>query len=196
MRHAVFVTFPRSGIPPCFDDYRQFELVVSGFESAGYAPDYRHTWWDLRPHPRLGTLEVRVMDAVPRIDDALALVAYVQALTKYLVEEGDGAVPHDALVHESEWQAVRRGRDARVFTSHGFAPLRDAVVHTLKCIAPHAEELSGTAHLAGIERLLAERNSAESQLAGFDATGDVAAVAAGLVAETAMPARELAPARS
>jgi len=195
-RHAVFATFPRSGVPPRFDDYRQFELVVSGFESAGYAADYTHIWWDLRPHPRLGTLEVRVMDAVPRIDDALALVAYVQALAKYLVEEGDGAVPHDALIHESKWQAVRRGLDARVFTPHGFAPVRDAVERTLERVVPHAEELGGAAHLLGIERILADRNSAERQVAAFDAAGDIAAVAAGLVAETAMAARDVALARS
>jgi len=112
------------------------------------------------------------------------------------VEEGDGAVPHDALIHESKWQAVRRGLDARVFTPHGFAPVRDAVARTLERIGPHAEELGGAAYLVGIEHILADRNSAERQVAAFAAAGDVAAVAAGLVAETAMRAHDLALVRS
>jgi glutamate---cysteine ligase / carboxylate-amine ligase len=194
-RHAVFATFPRSGVPPHFDDYGQFEVVVSGFESAGFVPDYTYLWWDLRPHPRLGTLEVRVMDAVPRLDDTLALVAYVQALAKYLVESGDGVLPHDALIDESKWQAVRRGLDARVFTSHGFAPVREAIARTLEHIAPHAEELGGGAHLRGIERILAEGNSAERQVAAFADEGNARSVAAQLVAETAVPAAEAALAR-
>jgi gamma-glutamyl:cysteine ligase YbdK (ATP-grasp superfamily) len=97
---------------------------------------------------------------------------------------------------ESKWQAVRRGLDARVFTPNGFAPVRDAVASTLERIAPHAEELGGAAHLRGIERILTDGNSAERQVAAFDAVGEVVAVAAGLVAETAMPARELVLARS
>ena len=80
--------------------------------------DYTHLWWDLRPHPRLGTLEVRVMDTVPRIDDALALVAYVQALTKHVVEDGDGAAPHDAAHPRVEVAGdASRARGARLHTS-------------------------------------------------------------------------------
>jgi carboxylate-amine ligase len=186
----VFATFPRSGLPPRFDDYGQFELVVSGFESAGYVDDYTYLWWDLRPHPRLGTLEVRVMDTVPRIDEALALVAYVQALAKHVVEDGDGAAPHDELIRESKWQAIRRGLEARVYTPRGFAPVRDAVARTLERIAPHAEELGGAAYLTGIERILAGGNSADRQRAAFASGKDVVAVAAELVAETATPAPE------
>lgn len=190
VRHAVFATFPRSGLPPRFDDYEQFELVVSAFESAGYVDDYTYLWWDLRPHPRLGTLEVRVMDTVPRIDEALALVAYVQALAKHVVEDGDGAAPHDELIRESKWQAMRRGLEARVFTPHGFAPVRDAVARTLERIAPHAEELGGAAYLTGIERILARGNSADRQRAAFASGKGVVAVAAELVAETATRASE------
>jgi glutamate---cysteine ligase / carboxylate-amine ligase len=194
-RNVVFGTFPRSGVPPLFANYAEFELVVSGFESAGYASDYTYMWWDLRPHPRLGTLEVRVMDAVPRLGDALALAAYVQALTKYVVEDGDPVTPHDALILESKWQAVRRGLDARLFTPYGFAPARDAILRTLERIAPHAEELGGATHLARVERVVAEGNSALRQRGVFAAEGEVTSVAASLVAETALPVEEWAPRR-
>jgi carboxylate-amine ligase len=183
-RQAVFSTFPRSGIPPRFDDYAQFERVTADFERAGYLDDYTRLWWDLRPHPRLGTLEVRVMDAVPRVEDALALAAYVQALAKYLVEEDERPEPHEALIAESKWQAVRRGLEARVFTPDGVGPVRDAVARTLERILPHAEELRAADYLAGIERIVAEGNSADRQLDVFAAEGDIATVAGSIVAES------------
>ncbi len=183
-RQAVFSTFPRSGIPPRFDDYAQFEAVTSDFERAGYVGDYTELWWDLRPHPQFGTLEVRVLDAVPRVEDALALAAYVQSLAKFLLEEGDRSELHEALIHESKWQAVRHGLDASVFAPGGFGPVRDAVAWTLERIRPHAEELGCLEYLAGVERIVAEGNSATRQLEVFAAEGDVAAVAAAIVAES------------
>lgn len=183
-RQAVFSTFPRSGIPPRFDDYAQFERVIADFEHAGYLQDYTRLWWDVRPHPHLGTLEVRVMDAVPRVDDALALAAYVQSLAKFLLDEGERDGPHEALLHESKWQAMRHGLEARVFAPGGFGPVRDVVTRTLERIRPHAEELDCAEYLAGIERIIAEGNSAERQLDVFAAEKDVAGVAAAIVAES------------
>jgi carboxylate-amine ligase len=189
-RQAVFSAFPRCGIPPRFDDYAQFAEVVSEFERACYAEDYTRLWWDVRPHPRFGTLEIRVMDAVPRIEDTLALAAYIQALVKYLLEEGDGGSPHDALIHESKWQAVRHGLDAQVISRDGFAPVREAVAQTLERIRPHADGLGGGQYLAGVERIIAEGNSAERQLAVFGGEQDVTAVAAAIAAES-VPAHAL-----
>ena len=183
-RQAVFSTFPRSGIPPPFDDYAQFERVAADFERAGYVQDYTRLWWDVRPHPRLGTLEVRVMDAVPRVDDALALAAYVQALAKFLLDEGEGNAPHEALVHESKWQAVRHGLDAQVFAPIGLSTVRDAVARTLEQIRPHAEDLECAEYLAGIERIVSEGNSSDRQLEVFAAEKDVTAVAAAIAAES------------
>ena len=183
-RQAVFATFPRSGIPPRFESYADYDRVVAGFETAGYIEDYTRLWWDIRPHPRLGTLEVRAMDAVPTVADALALAAYIQALVKFLVEEDCGAEPHDALIHESKWQAVRHGLAAQVVTRDGTVPVRDAVMQTLERIRPHADELGASAYLAGIERIVAEGNSAERQLAVFAGEGDVASVMAAVVDES------------
>lgn len=183
-RQAVFSTFPRSGIPPSFEDYAEFDRVLADFESAGYVEDYTRLWWDVRPHPHFGTLEVRAMDAAPRVEDALALAAYVQALAKCLVEDGCGAEPHDALIHESKWQAVRHGLAARVFTQDGSCPVREAVARTLERIRPHADELGGGAYLAGIERIVADGNSAERQLGVFAGAEDIAHVVAAVVDES------------
>ena len=79
-RHQIFAAFPRSGAPPEFGSYDEYASVIEEMVEAGAIEDYTRTWWDVRPHPHFGTVEVRAMDAVPRVEDAIALAAYVQAL--------------------------------------------------------------------------------------------------------------------
>src|SRR5437763_16568221 len=70
-RQMVFAAFPRSGPPPRFRDYADYAEVVGQLERTGCIADYTHIWWDIRPHPRLGTIEIRVCDAVTRVEDAV-----------------------------------------------------------------------------------------------------------------------------
>ena len=63
-RQMVFSAFPRSGPPPRFRDYADYATVVGQLERSGCIADYTHIWWDIRLHPRLGTIEIRICDAV------------------------------------------------------------------------------------------------------------------------------------
>src|SRR5205085_11957770 len=92
-RQMVFAAFPRSGPPPRFRDYADYAEVVGQLERTGCIADYTHIWWDIRPHPRLGTVEVRICDAVTNVEDAVAIAAYVQALGKLLSERFDAGKP-------------------------------------------------------------------------------------------------------
>ena len=85
-RQMVFAAFPRSGPPPRFRDYADYAEVVGQLERTGCIADYTHIWWDIRPHPRLGTIEMRVCDAVTRLEDVVAITAYFQALVKMYCE--------------------------------------------------------------------------------------------------------------
>ena len=64
VRQMVFAAFPRSGPPPRFRDYDDYAEVVGQLERTGCIADYTHIWWDIRLHPRLGTIEIRICDAV------------------------------------------------------------------------------------------------------------------------------------
>ena len=112
-RHLIFSAFPRSGPPPGFRDYAEFAAVVGRLVASGCIEDYTRIWWDVRPHPCFGTLEVRVMDAVSRIEEAVALTAYVQALVRRYAaaDEAGETLPacHPALAQESKWRAARYG---------------------------------------------------------------------------------------
>src|SRR3989440_9721323 len=83
IRQIVFAAFPRSGPPPRFKDYADYAEVVGQLEKTGCIADYTHIWWDVRLHPRLGTIEIRICDAGTRVEEAVALAAFCQALVKH-----------------------------------------------------------------------------------------------------------------
>jgi gamma-glutamyl:cysteine ligase YbdK (ATP-grasp superfamily) len=156
----------------------------SGSSSApGCIADYTHIWWDIRRHPRLGTIEIRVCDAVTRLEDAVAIAAYCQALVKQLLRalrrgRGDPGY-HRILTTENKWLAARYGSRRRSWTSPRAArtacrsPARPA--HAAE-IEPHARELGSERELEGIARLLARGNSADRQLRIFNANRDITEV--------------------
>src|SRR5438128_12620936 len=112
-RQMVFAAFPRSGPPPRFRDYADYATVVGQLEKTGCIADYTHIWWDIRLHPRLGTVEIRIWDAVTRLEDVVPPAAYCQALVKLYSETFDhgGEIPsyHRILTTENKWLAGRYG---------------------------------------------------------------------------------------
>jgi carboxylate-amine ligase len=188
-RHSIFATFPRSGVPPAFRDYPEFATYVGTLERSRLLDDYTQIWWDLRPHPQLGTIEVRAMDAVERLDDAVALAAYLQALVKRAVEAPAPPSPtalEDAIVRENKWQAIRHGLDATVIAADGRSmPIRTHILRTLDELAEAAAELGSEAGLRGIERIVREGTGADRQLATFTESGDLRIVARSIADETA-----------
>src|SRR4051795_4642676 len=170
-RHLIFAAFPRSGPPPRFASYEEFASVVEALVAAGCIEDYTRIWWDVRPHPRLGTVEVRVMDAVSRVDDAVALTAYVQALVARY-DGASGPAAHPVIADENKWRAARYGLEATVAGASGALPVRERIERTLRELAPFARNLGCERELAGVETILREGNGAQRQLRGYAARGD------------------------
>jgi carboxylate-amine ligase len=183
-RQMVFAAFPRSGPPPRFRDYEDYAEVVGQLEKTGCIADYTHIWWDIRPHPRLGTIEVRICDAVTNVEDAVAIAAYVQALAKQLSERFDDGeeIPsyHRILTTENKWLAGRYGLEAPVMDlttgRRNRVPVAQLVRRTLKDLEPHARELGAERELGGIKDILARGNGADRQLRIFNANRDIVEV--------------------
>jgi carboxylate-amine ligase len=183
-RQIVFSAFPRSGPPPRFRDYADYAGVVGQLEHTGCIADYTHIWWDIRPHPKWGTIEVRICDAVTRLEDAVAIAAYCQAVVKAICEqyESGAEVPtyHRILTSENKWLAARYGLEAPVMdlaTGRRIRiPLAKLIRRTLREIEPHARELGSERELEGIAELLGRGNSAERQLRVFNANRDITEV--------------------
>jgi carboxylate-amine ligase len=188
----VFSAFPRSGPPPRFRDYADFAEVVGQLERTGCIADYTHIWWDIRLHARLGTVEIRICDAVTRVEDAVAITAYCQALVKLLSERYDAGeqIPsyHRILISENKWLAGRYGLEAPVMDlqtgRRNRIPVAHLVRRTLREIEPHARELGSDRELEGISEILARGNGADRQLRVFNANRDIVEVVQEIAAAT------------
>jgi carboxylate-amine ligase len=183
-RQMVFAAFPRSGPPPRFRDYADYAEVVGQLEKTGCIEDYTHIWWDVRPHPRLGTIEVRICDAVTRVEDAVALSAYCQSLVKLLSEQYESGreIPtyHPTLTTENKWLAARYGLQAPIvdLATRRRHPIliTKLIRRKLRTLEPHARDLGCERELEGIHEILARGNGSDRQLEVFSANHDVVEV--------------------
>jgi carboxylate-amine ligase len=183
-RQMVFAAFPRSGPPPRFRDYEDYAEVVGQLEKTGCIADYTHIWWDVRPHPRFGTIEVRVMDAITRVEETVAITAYVQGLVKHYSDlyEAGKELPtyHRILVTENKWLGARYGLEAPVMDlvtgRRNRVPIAQLIRRALRDIEPHARELGSDRELEGIRDILARGNGSDRQLRIFNANRDIVEV--------------------
>src|SRR5580765_1899568 len=185
-RQMVFAAFPRSGPPPRFRDYADYAEVVGQLEKTGCIADYTHIWWDIRLHPRFGTVEIRICDGVTRVEDAVALAAFCEALVQLYCERyAVGAeIPsyHRILTTENKWLAARYGLEAPVMDlatgRRNRVPVAQLIRRTLKEIEPHAQELGSDRELDGIREILARGNGSDRQRRVWNANRDIVEVVA------------------
>jgi glutamate---cysteine ligase / carboxylate-amine ligase len=183
-RQMVFAAFPRSGPPPRFKDYNDYAQVVGQLEKTGCIADYTHIWWDIRLHPKWGTVEIRICDAVTRLEDAVAITAYCQAIVKQYCEEFEAGreIPsyHRILTTENKWLAARYGLQAPVMDLKSGArnrqPLAQLIRRRLKELEPHARELGSERELEGVREILSRGNGADRQLRVYNANRDIVEV--------------------
>lgn len=179
-RAAVVRSYPGRGVPPAFRDFDDYAETLARTADAGGPGDYTMLWWDLRPHPRLGTVEVREMDAQSRLSDVEGIAALVRVLGRHEAEApARPPVPSDALAW-SAFRAARDGLDARILHRGRVVPLRRAAREALDGLP--AEE-----SLEGVERILREGGGADRRRAAH-ARGGIEAMLEELVSETAEPA--------
>jgi carboxylate-amine ligase len=115
-RAETLALLPRSGAPPVFSSYAEWEAFAERLLGLGLADEYTRIWWDVRPHPRYGTLEVRMPDQPTSLEATAALAALVHGL----VVSADGSVPADRGAYaENRWAALRFGKAARLIHPDG-----------------------------------------------------------------------------
>lgn len=163
-RASVVRSYPRFALPRQFRDYEDFCRVADQLIAAAGVGDYTYIWWDVRPHPRLGTVEVRAVDVQTDAATSTAIAALIQAIAaKELDRPSKPSVYREAL-EESYFQAASHGLDATVLLD-GDAPepARDVGRRVLDSTRPYARELGNEAALEEIERILREGNGADAQ---------------------------------
>jgi carboxylate-amine ligase len=183
-RIKVFNLVPRSGLPPRFRSWEEFEGYVDTLVGAGSIPDYSWCWWDVRPHPKFGTVELRAPDT--QTDTARA--ASLAALAQCLVATVDEHPPEDPLLtEENKWRATRYGLDARLhdFSTGKNATARDAVRYLLETLRPVSQDLGCEVELEGVLEIAERGTGAEIQRSVFAKRNSTEDVARHLVATTA-----------
>ena len=167
-RTPLFQAFPRVGIPRGFRSYADYVEAVDLLVRCGAIPEPTFLWWDARPQPRFGTVEVRIMDVQSSVDETAALVALVQTIARreVLEKEAIRSVGHSPeVLIENRFLAARDGMDARLIdpARERRVPARAQLEELLEICAPHAEALGCAVELEGI-RPLAARTGADRQL--------------------------------
>jgi glutamate---cysteine ligase / carboxylate-amine ligase len=180
-RAEILAQLPRSGAPPAFGSYEDWESFVERLIGLGLADDYTRFWWDIRPHPRFGTLEIRMPDQPTALGVTAALAALLQGLCAALQAEATPPANRGDYA-QNRWSALRFGTAAELIHPEGrrLVSVPELSDELLDLVGPTAKELGSAGLLDGIDPSRAE---ADDQLAVGRSEG-LEAVCADLVERT------------
>jgi carboxylate-amine ligase len=163
-RTSIVRSYPRFQVPREFRDYEDFCRVADELIAAAGVDDYTYIWWDVRPHPQLGTVEVRALDVQMNAAASSAIAALVQAIAARELADPSGVDLSREALEESYFQAASHGLDAEILLdSAAPAPAREVCRRMLDSVRPYARELGSEPALTEIERILREGNGADVQ---------------------------------
>lgn len=193
-RSVYWRGFPFTGTPPRFASASEFDGYLDVLLRAGVIPDKRTVYWSVRPSARYPTLEFRMCDVCPRIEDAVAIASLCRALVVAAVEgrlvpSGSSLPPslQDEILTENEWLAARDGLGAVLIAAEakdGRRPLDQAIVELLDDVLPVLRRLGDIEVVEGIARILDRGNAAQRMRARYSETGSMHDLVTWLVDET------------
>ena len=177
-RSIIFENLPRTGIPPTFTSYSEFDQLIDTFgrvgalgkERADGKADYTKIWWDSRPQERFGTLEIRVCDVCTTIDEAICIAALIQAICAKLIklrnQNLSWRIYRNELIAENKWRAVRYGLDGKLvdYGKREAVPMRFLAHELLEMIDDVLDELDSREAVEYVRTIVDKGTSADRQL--------------------------------
>jgi glutamate---cysteine ligase / carboxylate-amine ligase len=191
IRAVIFGELPTAGPPHRLSDWKEFEDYMDTLLRAGTIRSIKEVWWDIRPHPDFGTIEIRICDGVPTLREIGMVAALSQCLVQTLslqIDRGYGLPsPPTWVVRDNKWRATRYGLDAIVITddSGATAPMRDELYELVRELEPIADRLGCGSELAVVSEVLDQGASYERQRAVMADGGALTEVVDALVTEFA-----------
>ena len=189
-RMPIFRAFPRVGIPPHYEDWADYERRIGFMVESGVIEDYTFLWYDVRPHPNFGTVEIRAMDAQTRVEHTLALAALIQAMVKELAEHFDagkqlGRYPYEML-DENKWLAARHGMEGELvdLPERRLVSAKELTRRLMNRLRPHAEDLGSAAEFDGLRDILDNGTGSARQALVYEANHDLHEVVREIVEAT------------
>jgi len=189
-RTPIFRAFPRVGIPPRYDGWDDYARRITFMVESGVMEDYTYLWYDVRPHPRFGTVEIRACDSQTRVEHTIGLAALIQAMVKELSEHFDAGrelsdYPWEML-DENKFIAARHGLEGELvdLPSHERVSTKALARRLLDRLREHAQDLGGADDLDAVEDLVQRGNGAHRQRVVYEANRDLREVMAEIVEAT------------
>ena len=164
-RAAVIRAYPGRGIPPVLNSWDDYLAALDAVRAGGGPIDHTMVWWDARPQPRLGTVELREVDVQTDLASGAALAALARAIMRRAVEEPPVSAAPEQALHWSSFRAARDGLDAEIYYEGGPHPLREVAGRVLASLESTDPELEG------VERIVRDGNGADRQRAAHKRGG-------------------------
>lgn len=188
-RSKVFEGLPTAGLPEQLVNWSDFEQFMETLVSAEAIGTIREVWWDIRPHPMFGTVELRMCDGIPTLREVTALAALSQSLVEWLDTLYDRGytlpTPREWIVRQNKWRAARHGLDAELIAdaTGRRQHVRAAIEDVLDELAPVARRLKCSDELESVRDILQTGSSYMRQRRIVAEGGGMADVVDGLVGE-------------
>lgn len=190
-RSKVFEGLPTAGLPYSLSGWDAFEDYMESLISTQTIQSIREVWWDIRPHPNFGTVELRICDGLPTLDEITVVAAMSQSLVESFDRQLDKGYklpqPKMWLVRENKWRAARYGLDAEIVVDdlgNTMQPVREAILELADDLAPVARKIGCEEELGRVEQLLDIGASYQRQRAVAAANdGDMRSVVDSLLRE-------------
>ena len=190
-RSKVFEGLPTAGLPYALSGWDAFEDYMETLISSNTIESIREVWWDIRPHPNFGTVELRICDGIPTLDEISVIAALAQSLVESLDRQLDKGYtlpePRTWLVRENKWRAARYGLDAEIVVDDlgkTVRPVKEAILDLAEDLEPIARKLGCAEELMQVERIMERGASYQRQRSVADAhDGDLKAVVDSLLRE-------------
>ncbi len=188
-RSKVFENLPTAGLPYRLGGWDEFEEFMETLVNAQAITSIREVWWDIRPHPDFGTVELRICDGIPTLGEVAALAALAQSLVEWLdgrIDDGEALpVPREWIVRQNKWRAARHGLVAEIIVdSDGRrVSLRQSVEELVEELSPVAARIGCLDELGYVHAILDHGPSYERQRRVVAAGGSLVDVVDALVTE-------------
>lgn len=175
-RPTTYEALPTAGQPYHVHSWKDFENLYESLKKCGSIKTLKDLWWDMRPSPGFGTLEIRVCDGCATLYETLAIVAFIHLLAHWFADHGSWmesvSYPPRWVSRENKWRVIRYGLDAELVinTEGKIRSLRDDMREWLDKLAPYAEKLGYQSYIANLRTLMEKGTSSQRQRAVFQKT--------------------------
>ncbi len=181
-RSVIFEDLPRTGLPEYFRTASEYDQFLDILIKTNCIDEPTKIWWDIRPHPRFPTLEIRICDAITRVDDVISVVALLQAMVAKMIQLrlNNQTWRHyrKALVEENKWRAIKDGLDGHLLDlgKTEQVPTRLLIEEMIEFVDDVVDSLDSRQEVEGVRRILDEGTSADRQILTYQKTGSLEAV--------------------